>query len=260
MDALPLNTRDTIPVEVPHEPRPVVYRLAVPTLLGRQRFRRDLAAIGARYPSETELYDAMRQDVRDLIDPRDADRLLALIDACGAEQDRIAGALAALAGSEAGEKAGEEEHVLERILGADGARTFVRLEQELRRAGAAYAQAVADRVYYIEAATALAAARFVVSVDGLDTELERKGGRLTDETLDRLPPYHLGIVGARALALMRPDGNARKNSESSPSTSGTRAPSPAGGARAKARKAGGSARKSTVRTRSSRSTTSGSSF
>ncbi len=253
MDVLPLNTRDMVPVEVPHEPAPVVYHLRVPTILDRQRWRREVAALGAHYPAESELYDAMRADVRDQIDAADVERLIALIDACEAEQDRISEALAHLA---AGDEA--PRNVMVEILGDEGARTFVLLEQELRRRGGAYARLVADRAYYVEVATTLAVAHFLTRVDGLgELRLERRGGRLSDETLDLLPPHHLGIVGARALALMRPDGRARKNSASSPNTSGTRASSPAAGGRPKARGAGGSAGRSMKKTRSSRSTTSG---
>lgn len=239
---LPLSTRDTVPLALDHDGREIVYHLRVPSIAERQRFRRDVIAAGAHYPGESELYDAMREDVRALIHPDDVDRLLALIDACDAEQDAL------LAGGDA-----------TAIVGADGARTMRLLERELRRAGAAYAALVADRSYYVEIATVMAAGRFLDRVDGLDIALERRGSVLSDAALDALPAGHAAAIGLKALGLLRPDRSAQKNSPSSPNTHTVRASSPAAKSRQKACAAGGSAGRSTSRTRSSRSTRNGSS-
>jgi len=238
---LPLSPRDTVPLALEHPGGQVIYHLSAPTILERQRFRRDLTAAGVFYPSESEAYDAMRADVRALIHPDDVGRLLALIDVCDAAQDRLADGTAA-----------------EDLLGKDDARTFALLEEELRRAGAVYARILADRSHYIEVATVMAAARFTQQIEGLDILLERHGGLLADSVLDALPSGHLGQVGLEVLRLLRPDGDARKNSPSSPNTPGPRESSRAAASRPKARKAGGSARTATRKTRSSRSRPSGS--
>lgn len=186
-------------------PQPV-YRLAVPTLLQRAAWRRDVRAEGATYPGDAQLYQALRDDLA-LTAPANLDSLLAVIDDVEAAN---------------GGEVNPDPDALRDL------EAIARLARGL--IGGAFAALEADREYWLNVAPIVACRHFLLGWDHVPAPFERVNGRTSDASLDALGDVEMRAVGNKIMGLMRPDRAAVGNSESpSPSASSPR-PTPAASA------------------------------
>lgn len=175
------------------------YQIAVPTLLQRAAYRRDVQASGARYASDADLLALLREGVREVVEESGQGALLDLID----NYEAVAQDREALAQDEA--------------LGRD----IAELEETIGRHYPPYAQAMADRGHWLAVAPIVAFQHFVRGWDGLEAPCEMKGGKVTDRCLEQVPENDILAVGYKAMALLHPTQDQAKNSPSrSPSPSG----------------------------------------
>jgi hypothetical protein len=208
---LPISSRETVPYtpesRCDGEGKPLpgapVYLVKVASLIERAQWRRDVAALGARYPGNDEIYRALRQAVAAAGPGNEAALLEAL--------DRL---------EAAGAVAEDDPDLALANRAAD----------VLRPVCPPLAELFAQRAFWAEVAPLQAARRFLRgwSVDGAERELPQSLGLIREDALARLPPGHADAVGWKAISLMRPTEAQEKNS-ASPSGSAT-SPRPTGAA------------------------------
>lgn len=176
---------------------PPRYVVAVPSVMERAAFRRDLTATGARFHDEAAMLRALRKQVRDAFDEGDpeADRLVGLIDAYE-------------------EAPGGE-------VPEDLRNEVARLEEVIRSASPEYAAMAAARAHWLEVAPILACRHFLKSRENPGHVFRRQGGMVTDAELAMIPEGEMFEVGFRILQIMQPTTEQEKNSASpSPSRDG----------------------------------------
>lgn len=161
-----------------------VYELAVPTVAGKALWHREINTLGARSRSQAEMIELVRQGVRDLY-----------------PAEGQGGALETVAAYEAAGDAPDE---------ALGDR-FVAIEEIVARDYEPYRTAIADRGYFLEMLPLIAADLFLVGVTGRDDGIVLENGRPTAESLNKLPHRDLIAVGYKAVAMMSPDAETKKN-------------------------------------------------
>lgn len=193
---IPLSAKDQLPF-TPVEGGPT-YQLAVPTMLSRAAFRRDVQAAGARYVQDTDMLEILRDGVRAVVEESGQGPLLDLIDnyeALRGEPDKLAA-----------------DPELLKDLGE--------IEQAVSKHYAPYAEAEADRGHWLAVAPIVAFRHFVRGWEGLDVTFEARGGRVTEACLAQVPENDILMVGYHCMTLMHPTQAQAKNSESrSPSPS-----------------------------------------
>lgn len=185
---LPISTKDL----VRHSSGGATFDLAVPSRLQRAAFRRDLAATGARYPSDAELRQAMRDGIEALV-----------------AEDQRAELLEAVDQLEAGDSS---DQVRERIEA---------LERVLVKRFAPYGDLLAARGHWLEVAPIVACQHFLRGWDGLALPFASRAGLVPPDLLDQaLSDEQIVSVGLKILSLMSPGKDQEKNSASpSPSPS-----------------------------------------
>lgn len=173
---LPVSTKDVHRVAPDGDGGPV-YLIATPTLLQRAAWRRDVAAAGARYPSDDELHRAIVADVTDAA-PSNLDELLA--------------SLEAVRDVPADERDPDDIARYQAVVGM------------ARRVGGQYARLEADRGYWADVAPLVAVRTFLVGWEGLAVRFSR-------DLVDEIPETHQRVVGWAAIDRMRLSEDARKN-------------------------------------------------
>lgn len=193
---LPTSAKDVERFDAPDAD--TTYLIATPSLLERAAYRRELAGAGAVYPSDAELLDAVRDDLR-AVDPVNLGALLETLDLFEAQ------------GADAADDV--KADVLE-------------MEGLVLPLGGRYSAARAARQHFLEVAPIIAARRFLLGVEGEDAAsvpFKRVGQQTSDETLEALPPGHLMLIWLRAVARMQTTDEQKKASVS-PSPSPTSPP------------------------------------
>lgn len=179
-----------------------VYVIAVPTLMQRAGFRRDVAAAGARYPGQDEMFEALREGVRSAVEDDAQPALLETLDAAQAAAEGLA-----------------EDAELVRDMAA--------IETAMRRHHPPYAALEAERAYWLAVAPIVAARHFLRGWQGVAAPFRRVGGLAPEELLAELPDGHVEAVGWEAIALMSPSRVQAKNSASPSPSPSARPTSPA---------------------------------
>jgi len=203
--------------------QPPVYLIRVPSLRARAAWRRDVAASGARMPSNAEMFEAMRAALREVA-PANLDALLEMVDQA--------------------EYAAEKGEPLD----AKAAREIGALETQLLSVPV-YSVLQGARQYWASIAPIIAAQHFIAGWESVGAPYETSRGLVTDAALEALPRGHAEEAGWHAIGLMSVSKDQTKNS-ASPSRS-LEGPKPSAAAQtlSTADAAGTSSAKSTSKTR-----------
>lgn len=194
---IPTSAKELLPF-TPVEGGPT-YQIAVPTLLARAAYRRDVKSIpGVRYLQDGDLLDILRDGVRAVVVDTAQGPLIDLIDNFEALAD----------------------DPVKRAADTELLSDMAEIEETVGRHYAPYAEAVADREHWLAVAPIVAFKHFVRGWDGLDVVYEARAGRVSDACMAQVPESDILVVGYKCLALMHPSKAEAKNSESrSPSPS-----------------------------------------
>lgn len=224
---LPISAKDTVrftPADLDGQAGAPVYIIAVPTMMGRAAWRRDVAAQGAKYPTDSERFAIMRRGVEELADDAQRGRLLDVIATAAAERDDRP-----------------------RELIADSP-DLAKLHDILRANHPPYATFVSERQYWLEVAPIMAARRFLRGWENVfsfgasaapgsapgarDAQalvFRLEHGVVPDDLLDEMDPVHVDRIGWRAIGLLTLGRSAEKNSASpQPSLPSPKNTSPSG--------------------------------
>lgn len=164
----------------------VIYLVKPATRLEKAEWRRDLARMRCHYPADAEMLAALRGALRALAPANLAD-LLALVD----EIEAIADPLDRFA------------RLPELKPLADLVRPFA---DELLRLETA-------RQFYLDVAPLLAAARFLVGIEGGDVPYRREAeGLVAEDVLEALSDSAINQIGSKAMALFNLSEAQAKNS------------------------------------------------
>ncbi len=194
---------DGLQAEVAAEPQPV-YHLGVANHFQRAAFRRDLRVTGATYPGDAALYQALREDLKEVA-PYNLDTLLTLIDEV--------------------EAAAQGEVAPDALNGLE---TITRLARSL---SGRYAAMEGDREFWLAVAPIVACRHFLLgwegvkAADGNEAPCTRRRDLTTDEALAHLDEREIQVIGFKIMGLMRPSKDQEKNSESPSRSASSRKPS-----------------------------------
>lgn len=214
---LPISARDVIdftPPGLDGQPDAPVYRIAVPTILSRAAFRRELQAEGAVWHDDAALGRALRDALPALFDEEQAQALSATLDRFEAERARLEDAAkdkAAMmtAGEPVAEPTEEEAKAVQAFRAL--ADQVAELEAAARQAHPPFARILAERAHYLSLAPLLAARMFLAGWKNVATPFKRLSGRATDDCLMRIPEDHLTMIGWKVMSLFRPSEAQAKN-------------------------------------------------
>ncbi|WP_424138666.1 hypothetical protein [Roseomonas chloroacetimidivorans] len=190
-----LSRRDVEEFTPPGSPR--TYKIAPLTVRERMAARAEVVAEGGTYPSQADLYEAMRQVLREA-ETEGLDDLLATLDAAEA-----------MPADETGAEADELRQKVRRI-------------ETACQAAPAYTALLARRARHMGAIPFVYFRRAVRGWEGPDLPaFARKAGVVSDEAMEGVPEDEITLVGWRAFAMTRPSKDAEKNSEEPSVYSGT---------------------------------------
>jgi hypothetical protein len=179
-----LSAADTVWHQPDGSPRR--YLLAPLTRLERNRFRREMVALGARYPAPVLVWEELRAALREIA-PGNLDELLALVDAAEAE-----------------DTAGTRGEAMARIAPVERAAMAV----------PGFAAMIADRQFWLDtypmAVTALALRDWE---GGNLPAFARRNGTVSLDLLEAIPDEDLREIGARAYEMAFLSRRAEGNSE-----------------------------------------------
>jgi len=190
-----LSSKETIR----HEVDGVVYLVAVPTMLARAAFRRDVSAMGAVYHTDDAMADCLRDGIRECVQEDQQERLIEVVDSYRFEMNRD-------------DRIDDDENFL------DLAEQLGQIESFIRSEYPPYARLEADRGYWLSVAPIIAFRHFVVGWEGGDVTCKRRGGQVEESLLEKIPDSHISAVGWQIIGMMRPGGAETKNSESQSSS------------------------------------------
>jgi hypothetical protein len=173
---LPVSTKDIHRVAPDGDGGPV-YLIATPTVLQRAAWRRDVAATGARFPSEADLHKALVDDLSAAA-PDNLEEILACVNAV--------------------RDTPEDQRDPDLVEKYEAVAAFA------RRHGGAYARLQADRGYWADVAPIVALRSFLVGWEGLAVPFSK-------DLVDDIPEDHQRVVGWEAINRMRLSEDARKN-------------------------------------------------
>lgn len=203
-----LSARET----VRHEVGDVTYLIAVPTMLSRADFRREVAAAGAVYHQDGALLNCLRDGVRAVVEDDQIDSLIEMIDSFEFENKKRLEAAAQNVSAEDG-SANQPSDDDEADF-ASLSRKVSEIESAVRAHYPRYALMVADRGKWLDVAPYLAFSVFVSGWEGLDIEYARKGSAISGAVMRKLEkqvPNHIDVVGWKAIMLLRPGSAEVKN-------------------------------------------------
>lgn len=186
---IPVTSKDLIPFTPEsaqeEEPKPVYY-LKTPNVAEKALFRRELMAQGAHPVSDERVYHELRKKIPEFITGDDVPAVLACIDEVQALKP--------------GEKLGEDSQKLLEVV-----------EGMVIERDPEYARLIAARSYFFSMIQITGVSMFCVKWDNLPTPCERKGGRLTEESLEAIPQRHLLEIGNEVFRRMSVGREERKN-------------------------------------------------
>lgn len=185
---LPISARETVryvPRDHLGDGLPPTFLLAVPTVLARAQWRREVAATGARYPSDEVLIEALRAGIARVVEASQQEELLALVEewAAAAPAERP----------------------------ADLGRRLTEIEQAIRLHDPRYAGLEADRLFWLAVAPLKAFQLFVIGWENLDRAYDKVNGQVSEACLAALPEALVAEVGFHAISLMSPTEGQEKN-------------------------------------------------
>lgn len=191
------------------EEKPPVYLIAVPTLLTRADFRREVAAAGLLWHDDSDMFEGLRAAVRACMDPDTAAETIAAIDkhvAARREREEAAREAAPGAGAENGTAAPQDDEAF-LALGVQVAE----LEARMQRVHPPYKRMLAERAHFLAAAPILAAQMFLQGWENAGVTFERIDGYASDDCLMRLPEEDVRAIGWKVMSLFRPTEQQTKN-------------------------------------------------
>ena len=254
----PPFTRKTVrftPPELDGREGAPVYILKMPTKRDQIEFKSSVAGSGLRYPSNEELYDCMRDDLRANVQAFEP--LIAAIDSyeeqVSALDEFTAGAIDRLA-----EVADNERDVASEELAKDAPKVdpalidqVNKIEKDMRAHCPAYNDLLRQRTRFNELYPLMVVEQFLVDWENVDAEYRRVDGRVDDESLSAIPDDHIRSIFRQMMSLIAPTADQVKNSASPSGSSGDPSNSEADGARPTAAngKSRGNDSRSTRRTR-----------
>ena len=194
---IPLSAKETVRVPVDE----ITYLVAVPSLLTRAEYRREVQALGAVYHSDGAMLNTMRDGIRECVVQNQQDELIEIINSYELETAKSA-------------DLGDDINEAEKESLADLQDRMTEIEQYLQREYDEYNRMLADRGYWLSIAPIIAFRQFVKGWEGSELRYKERGGVLCDALMDAIPPEHIDIVGWKAITLMSPTGGQEKNSES----------------------------------------------
>ena len=194
---IPLSAKEVVRVPVDD----VTYLVAVPTLLSRAVYRRDVQSLGAVYHSDESMLNTLRDGVRECVADDQQGVLIELINSYEIETKAMA---------EIGDDANDQERESLKDLQA----RMGEIESFMQREYDVYNQMSADRGYWLSIAPIMAFRHFVKGWEGSELRYKERGGMLCEALLDAMPAEHIDVVGWKAITLMSPTGGQEKNSES----------------------------------------------
>lgn len=186
----PLSAKALMPF-TPVEGGPT-YMLAVPTMMQRAAYRRDVQATGARYVQDADMLEILREGIRAVVEDDAQPALLEIIDSYESISTDPAKLL-------------EDKALLADIAA---------IEAKIGKHYPDYAEAQADRTFWLGVAPYVAFRHFVRSWDGLDATYEARAGKVTEACMELVPEDDIVAVGWKLLTLMNPTKADAKNSES----------------------------------------------
>lgn len=240
MASIPLSSsipvRWTPPGFDPADASAPVFLVKAASVVERAHWRRDVAEQGCVYPSDPELWDAIKSMVADSGSENAAEILEAVELVQEAQQDEAQsgaqttdGAQATLEQTEGGEADGEvasptassaapEGESIPAIVDPQALRLaqsrelVAQLSSALAGLAGPYAKLLAQRQHWMTIAPYLAAQRFCVGWEGASLpKFEARSGRVTEAALAALPDAMREALGYRCINLMSLSGAARKN-------------------------------------------------
>jgi hypothetical protein len=219
--AAPPFTRKTVrftPPEREGQDGTPVYILKVPTKRDQIEFKSAIAGSGLRYPSNEELFECMRDDLR--VNVQAFEPLIAAIDAyeeqVAALDDFTAGAVDQLA-----EIADDERDVASEKLAKDAPKVdpslveqVNKIEKDMRAHCPAYNDLLRQRTRFNELYPLMVVEQFLVGWENVDAEFQRANGLVDDESLSAIPDDHIRAIFRRMMELIAPTPDQVKNSAS----------------------------------------------
>jgi hypothetical protein len=194
-----LSAKETIR----HEVDGVTYLLAVPSMLARAAFRRDVSAMGAAYHTDGALLSCLRDGITECVATDQQGELAELIDSFEYESGQR---------SEKDEGTDDDEDFKDLAEQVSQIETFMRSEYPR------YARMEADRGYWLSVAPIVAFRHFVTGWEGMDLKYRQRNGLVDESVLEQIPDEQVSEVGWKLLTMMRPGKEEAKNSEPQPSS------------------------------------------
>lgn len=184
---LPVSKNDKIeftPASYENQEKKPVYLIGVPTISTRANFNRALRADGISYPNDEELMRVLRSGVKNVIHPDDQLEVLGLIDEF-----------------QSYDPADVPENVREKIS---------ELEETIFTNYRPFSNLRAQREYFLTMLPIYATKFFLRGIEN-GVQFESKNGVLTENCLNSIPENDVISIGWRAVSLLSPDDETKKN-------------------------------------------------
>ena len=231
-------TRKTVrftPPELEGREGAPVYILKMPSKRDQIEFKSAIAGSGLRYPSNEELFECMRDDLR--VNVQEFEPLIKAIDAyeeqVAALDEFTAGAIDRLA-----EIADDERDATSETLAKDAPKVdpalidqINKIEKDMRAHCPAYNDLLRQRTRFNELYPLMVVEQFLVDWEHVDAEFGRVNGLVDDESLSAIPDDQIRAIFRRMMELIAPTPDQAKNSVSPSGSSQDPSNSPAGGGR-----------------------------
>ncbi len=234
----PPFTRKTVrftPPELEGREGAPVYILKVPTKRDQIEFKSAIAGSGLRYPSNEELYECMRDDLRANVQAFDP-----LIEAIDAYEEQVtaldeftAGAVDQLSEITDDERDAASEKLAKDAPKVDAALVdqVNRIEKDMRAHCPAYNDLLRQRTRFNELYPLMVVEQFLVGWENIGAEFSRMNELVDDESLSAIPDDHIRAIFRRMMELIAPTPDQVKNSASPSGSSQDPSNSEANGAR-----------------------------
>ena len=217
----PPFTRKTVrftPPELEGREGAPVYILKVPTKRDQIEFKSAIAGSGLRYPSNEELYDCMRDDLRANVQAFEP-----LIEAIDAYEEQVsaldeftAGAIDQLAEIADDERDAASEKLAEDAPKVDPALIdqVNKIEKDMRAHCPTYNDLLRQRARFNELYPLMVVEQFLVGWENIDAEFRRVNGLVDDESLSVIPDDYIRAIFRQMMSLIAPTPDQVKNSVS----------------------------------------------
>jgi len=166
---------------------PPVYHIKVPDISDRARLMREVTALGATYPSDYELKEALLASVNEIIDEDQRPELIELIELVAEGSPHLT---------------------------KDDQLKYREFERQIRGFSPEYSRLLADRVYFNQIQPIAACRLFLAAVENTKLPLKKERGLVSDGFLKSLPHSHVSQIGWKAISLMTVTPDLEKNSAS----------------------------------------------